>query len=120
MTLKPSIDMDLTKIGHWAFIGGLALSVLAGFIQISSLPLILFILGVVVGFLNIKDKESMPFLVSVIALLVIGVAGLQLGTFTGVVTSVLNNFIAFVAAAGIVVVIKQILSVALRQPIVQK
>lgn len=104
--------MNLTKIGHWSFLGGLALSVFAGFIQIPSLPLILFVLGLVVGFLNIKEKESVPFLVSVTALLVIGVAGLQLGIFTGAATQILNNFIAFAAAAGIVVAIKQILAAA--------
>lgn len=104
--------MNLTKIGHWSFLGGLVLSVLAGFIQIPSFPLILFILGLVVGFLNIKERESVPFLISVIALLMMGVAGLQLGTLTGTVAPIFNNFIAFVAAAGIVVAIKQILAVA--------
>ena len=104
--------MDLTRIGHWAFLGGIILAILAGFTAIPYLAIVLFVLGLIVGFLNIKEKESSPFLIATIALLVIGVAGLQLGQLTGVITSILNNFIVFMAAAGLVVAIKQILVVA--------
>jgi hypothetical protein len=102
--------MNATFLGHWALIIGIVLAVIAGFTAIPSLPVVLFILGLVVGLLNIKEKESTPFLVAVIALLLIGVAGLQIG---GEVTAlILNNFIAFMAAAGLIVALKQILSVA--------
>lgn len=102
---------DFTKVGRWSFIGGLVLAVLAAFIQVSFLALILFVLGLAVGFLNIKEKESAPFLISVIALLVIGVAGLQLGQLTPVISGIFVNFVAFISAAGLVVAIKQILAV---------
>jgi hypothetical protein len=102
--------MNATFLGHWALIIGIVLAVIAGFTAIPSLPVVLFILGLVVGLLNIKEKESTPFLVAVMALLLIGVAGLQIG---GEVTAlILNNFIAFMAAAGLIVALKQILSVA--------
>lgn len=105
---------NLTKIGYWSFIGGLILAVLAAFVQMPYLAFILFLLGLVVGFLNIKERESITFLVAVIALLVIGVAILQnaqLGQVTPILKTILNNFIAFVAAAGLVVAIKQVLVV---------
>lgn len=102
--------MNPTILGHWALIIGMLLAVIAGFTAIPSLPIVLFVLGLVVGLLNIKEKESTPFLVAVIALLLIGVAGLQLGG--AVVALILNNFIAFMAAAGLVVALKQILAVA--------
>jgi len=106
--------MDSIVIGRWALIIGIILAVLAGagFAAVPSLPVFLFILGLIVGFLNIAERESTSFLVAVIALLVIGVAGLQLGRLTTVVVSILNNFIAFVAAAGLVVALKQILAIA--------
>lgn len=104
--------MDLTFIGHWAFIIGLILAVLAGFAAFPSLPVILFVLGLIVGFLNVGEKESTSFLVAVIALLLIGVAGLQFGKLTGSFASILQNFIAFISAAGLVVAIKQVLAVA--------
>ena len=100
---------DLTTIGHWALIVGVIIAILAGFTEVPALLVILFVLGLIVGLLNIKEKESTPFLVAVIALLLIGVAGLQLGKLTPIVVSILNNFIAFVAAAGLVVALKQII-----------
>jgi len=103
---------DITTTGHWALIIGIILAVIAGFTVIPALPVILFVLGLIVGLLNIKEKESTPFLVAAIALLLIGVAGLQLGGLTPIVASILNNFIAFMAAAALVVAIKQVLAVA--------
>ena len=105
--------MDSMVIGRWALIIGIVLAVVAGagFAAVPSLPIFLFILGLIVGFLNIAERESTPFLVAVIALLVIGIAGLQLGKLTTVVVSILNNFIAFVAAAGLIVALKQILAI---------
>ncbi|NQU77826.1 hypothetical protein HQ544_03965 [Candidatus Falkowbacteria bacterium] len=103
---------NLTTIGHWALIVGILLAVIAGFTTVPSLTVVLFILGLVIGFLNIKDKESTPFLIAVIALLLIGVAGLQLGKLTDVISSILENFIALVAAAGLVVAIKEVATLA--------
>lgn len=103
--------MNSSLVGRWAFIVGIVLALLAGFTEIPSLGVILFILGLIVGLLNIKEEESTSFLVSVIALLIIGVAGSQLGTLTETFESILTNFIAFVSAAGLIVSIKQILAV---------
>lgn len=108
-------NMNLTKItqiGHWAFLAGIALAILASFTAVSFLPIVLFILGLIVGFLNIKEKDGSRFLISVIALLLIGIgaAGLEFGKLSPIAASILNNFIAFVSAAGLVVAIKQILA----------
>ena len=104
--------MQLTLIGRWALIIGIILAVLAGFTEkIPSLAVILFVLGLIVGFLNVKERESTPFLVAVIALLVIGVSGLQFGKLNDTVVSILTNFLAFVSAAALVVALKQVLAV---------
>lgn len=103
--------VELTQIGHWAFLIGIALAVVAAFIQIPALLAILFILGLVVGFLNVKEKESSAFLIAVIALLGVGVAGIQLKPLSPAVDVIIDNFIAFVSASGLVVAIKQILTI---------
>lgn len=100
--------MDLIRIGHWAFLGGIVLAILAGFVAIPYLTIVLFVLGLIVGFLNIKEKESASFLVAVITLLLIGVASLEFGKLAPVIVPALNSFIAFVSAAGLVVAIKQV------------
>lgn len=113
------MKFDLPLIGHWAFLIGMALAVIAGagFANIPALPAVLFVLGLIVGFLNVTEKESTPFLVAVIALLLIGVAGFQYlegltpGRLVQILAPVISNFIAFVAAAGLVVAIKQALGI---------
>ena len=105
--------MNLVTIGHWAFVLGLIISVLAGFgAEITWLPTALIVLGLIIGFLNVTERESTPFLVGVIALLVIGLAGLETVAYIGWVAPILNNVVIFVAAAGLVVAVKQVLGIA--------
>lgn len=102
--------MNLTKIGHWAFILGIIIAILAGFSEIYYLPTILFVLGLIVGFLNITEKESTPFLVAVIALLLTGTAGFQLGFITPLFSRILSNFLAFISATALLVALKQVVT----------
>jgi hypothetical protein len=104
--------MNLSAIGHWSFIIGIILAVLAGLVTIPSSLLILFVLGLIVGLLNISEKESSSFLIAVIALVVIGVAGLQFGGLTVIAGSMLENFLSFVSAAGLIVALKEVISAA--------
>lgn len=103
-------NINLTRLGHRAFLGGIVLAVLAGFVAIPYLTVVLFVLGLIVGFLNIKEKESTRFLVAVITLLLVGVVSLEFGKLTPIITPILNSFVAFVSAAGLVVAIKQVLA----------
>lgn len=106
-------DIFTPAVGRWSFIVGLIIAVLVGLaVRVPGAGPILFILGLLVGLLNVPEKESTPFLVAVIALLAIGVAGLQLAELTEVITNILTQFISFVAAAGLVVAVKQTLSYA--------
>ena len=105
----------ISVVGKWSFLAGLILSIVAGFFEIPFVLTILAVVGLAVGFLNITQKKSQQYLVAVIALLIIGSATIQafsaLGALVGVYTSMLTNMIAFVAASGIVVAIKEVLSI---------
>jgi len=104
------------EVGRWSFILGLILAILAGFINATWIPIVLFVLGLIVGFLNITSEQSTEFLVAVIALLLVGMSGLQISLLSQeisvTVQLMLNNFVSFIAAAGLVVAIKSILAVA--------
>lgn len=107
--------MKADQIGRWAFILGIIVAILLGFTTIAYGSLILVILGLIVGFLNISDKNAHDYLVAVIALLVIGLAGLQVfnSLASGLndwIQTVLQSFTTFVAASGLVVAIKEIVS----------
>jgi len=104
---------NLGLLGKWAFIIGLILAILAGLIQgvytIPSLALILVILGLIVGFLNIAEKDSVKLLVAIIALTTLGGFTISaIPSITDYLASMLANIVLFAGAAGFVVAIKAI------------
>ena len=105
----------MVNVGKWAFLAGILLAVLAGFFTIPYILTILAVLGLVVGFLDITSRESHKYLMAVVALLVIGTASISafsaLGNFYGLTESIITNVIAFVGASGLVVAIKEILTI---------
>lgn len=110
------------KIGHWSFLLGVALAVVFGFFKAGSyagiLTLVLVILGLVVGFLNITEKETTPFLVAAIALMTTSAAGelihidTLVSNFGTWLQAIVVNIAIFVTPAAIVVALKAIHSLA--------
>ncbi len=106
--------MNLKFVGKWAFLVGLVIAVLASFITgyATIVALVLFLLGLVVGFLNISQRDSTKFLLATIALLTGGIASITALSILGVVstylTDILGSFVAFVSAAALVVAIKAV------------
>ncbi len=104
------------KIGHYAFIVAVILAIIAGLVpslQTNAITWTLIILGLVVGLLNITSRETTEFLVAVIALMLVGSAGL--GEITAVGTSIkaiLLNITAIAVPAALVVSIKAIYALA--------
>ena len=102
------------KIGKWAFVVGILLAIFSAFIQTSYMVTILIGLGLVVGFLNISEKEADKFLIATIAMLVIGTTSFTAlivsGSYANNVQVILNNFVSFVSAAAIVVALKTVIS----------
>ena len=109
------VKVKTKLIGKWAFLVGLLVAVIASFITgyATTVALVLFILGLIVGFLNISEKDSNKFLLATIALLTGGIASMSAIVMFGIVSTYLNaiigNFVAFVSAAALVVAIKAIL-----------
>ena len=113
-----------SKIGQWSFIIGVLLAIVVGLFASSlgqwtgHLTLLLVILGLIVGFLNITEKEMTPFLVAAAALMLTGTSvntlnsidlGVSLGKYlAGIVTQIA----VFVAPAAVVVALKAIQSLA--------
>ena len=105
--------------GRLCFLGGIILAIASGFFEIPHLAVILLMLGLLVGVLNVQEKETTPFLTAIVALTVVGIGGLQAfttvefagmdaGRVTELFTSILQNFTAFVAAAGFIVALRQV------------
>jgi len=112
-------------IGRWAFIVFVIIAVLAGLAAglggraaLGWVSLIMVILGIIVGLTNLTEKEAIPFLTAVIALLVansgqvflvIDEVAKPLGT---IINSILSNVAAFVAPAAILLAVKAIYNLA--------
>jgi len=106
------------KLGHYAFLVGIVLAIIAGLFETAIAPsiatLILVLLGLIVGFLNITGKETTPFLIAAIALLAAGGARLDVIGYGigGIMVSIIQNISVFVAPAAIIVALKAIYALA--------
>lgn len=109
----------LGMIGFIAFIVALLLGLVGGIVAPGNgvIILILVIMGIIVGFLNITQKEMLPLLVAAIALIVVGTAGFgaldnilkPLGTW---LNGIVNYFAIFMAPAAVINAIKIMFGVA--------
>lgn len=115
---------DMQKIGSWAFLLGVVISVIAGLVAALSgiasgttaiIAFVLVILGILVGLLNIKDKEITNFLVAAIALIVGGTAAFAaidniIPTLGTLIDTIVNFIAVFVTPAAIIVALKAVWS----------
>jgi hypothetical protein len=104
--------MDMQKLGRWAFIAGLVISVIAGFMAIDSTWLAaLVVLGVIVGILNVTSKEVQPFLIGTVALMLVGSGLSAVLSALPYVPGILSAFVSFVAGAALIVALKEVYSI---------
>jgi hypothetical protein len=118
---KPKVKQNnsvFPLIGAWAFMIGLFLAVLAGFgfTENPEAYLVLGVLGLIVGLVNIHEKDNVPFLVAAIAFVVAG-EGLALvfAAIPGIgpqIPSVLHYIVSFVSPAAGVVAVKTLYETA--------
>ena len=120
--MAKSEDM-MAKVGSWAFIVGLVIAVLAGVVikeqqWMGWLILVLGVLGLIVGFLNVTARESTPFLVAAIALVVSAtsfnavLALIPSSQVVSIVQVVLGNIAVCVAPAAVLVALRAIYALA--------
>ncbi len=100
------------KIGAWAFIAGLVIALVFAFVAAAPwVTWLLGALGVVIGLLNIGDKETQGFLVAAIAFVI---AGSALSGVFGVdpVDNFLANVTTLIGPATAIVAIKALYDLA--------
>jgi len=107
----------MEKLGNWSFIIGLIIAVLVGLFTEAQgwIVAVLVILGIIIGLLNITDKETHGFLVASIALIVAGMGGEFLEAIPvigSILNRILTNFVILVVPAAIVVSVKVIYGLA--------
>ncbi|MCZ2845419.1 MAG: hypothetical protein O2U61_02815 [Candidatus Bathyarchaeota archaeon] len=106
------VKKQVVPAGRWAFLTGLIIAVVSATFVIPHLSIILFLLGLVVGSINVREGETTSFLTAVLALVIVGIAGIQFGTLTEMIDTIFKNFTAFASAAALVVALRDIFSAA--------
>ncbi len=103
----------MAQLGKWAFIVGLVICIVGGlgFSQ-PWFVWLLALLGLIVGFLNVTDKECTKFLLAAIGLIIAASAWSSLPYVGGYLTQILYNIVAFIGAAVLVVALKVLFETA--------
>lgn len=104
----------LLKIGSWAFIIGIVLSILSGFWVLDAIwTSALIIMGLLVGFLNIQSKDATKFLWLAVSLVIVSTfGGPILANVWDVLQRMLNALIVFIIPTTLIVAIKEVFILA--------
>jgi len=103
-------------VGKWAFVVGLILAILLGIFNFgtatSILVSIVVILGLIVGLINITEKETLMFLVSSVVLVIVsGFGGSALANVAYLgkyLSGILGTLLMLIVPATIIVCLKEI------------
>ncbi len=101
-------------IGAWAFLIGLILAIVFGFITVTGnwLVWILLVLGIIVGLLNITDKEIQPFLLAGTILVIISALSGNVFATVPYLSAIFNNILTLFVPATVIVALKSVFSLA--------
>jgi len=109
-------SLGMHQIAHYLFLAGIIIAILVGIVEGSGVSVnptalltTLVTLGFIVGLINLTAKETMPFLIASIALLLAGIVRMDLILWVGkFLAPILRNIVVFVVPGAIVVSIKTI------------
>ena len=106
-------------VGSWSFLVGVILAVLLGLGLTGSYQTqilwVVFLLGIVVGLLNIKVTEASRFLTGGTVLVLVSFLGVQVGIFDAVapvISSVLKGILTLFVPATIIVALRSVFVLA--------
>jgi len=101
-------------IGGWAFLAGVVIAVIFGFLGNLSpnLAYALAVIGIVIGLLNVADEETTPFLMSGAVLIIASALGQNAVGTIPQFGSILDSLLLLFVPATIVVAVKNVFSLA--------
>jgi len=117
------LKMAMEKLGEYAFLACIVIAVLAGLAtglagyQSGAVNALLVVLGVVVGVLNISEKETTPFLVAAVALIAAATVGFDainsvIPNAGSTLNAIFDYISTFVAPGAIIVAFKAVYALA--------
>lgn len=110
-------QIEIHRIAHYTFFVGLLIAIISGLFRNLIGPEVLVttlvILGLLVGLFNLTAKETLPFLIASVALMLAGIVNLGLIPGVGLyLRSILSNIVVFVVPGAIILSLKTIWKLA--------
>lgn len=121
---SPFKNVQLHQFAHYCFLVGISLAVFVGLFndffnsvlgsQAGQVYVTTFVLlGTIVGLVNLSAKETLPFLMAAVALMLAGIVNLNLVFGVGkVLRPALSNIVVFVVPGAIILSLKTIWQLA--------
>ena len=116
---KKQVMAKAHLVGSWAFLIGVILAIILGLGFASAyqatLLWVVFLLGIIVGLLNISHGETAGFLTSGTVLVLVSFLGVQVGVFEGVVPvigNILKGVLTLFVPATIIVALRAVFGLA--------
>ena len=103
-------------LGAWAFLAGVIIAVIVGFLGTSAMTgiwaIILIVIGLIVGLLNISGKEMNTFLLAAVSLVVVSYFGASAVMAVDFIENILNALLMLFVPATIVVALRALFAVS--------
>jgi hypothetical protein len=101
-------------IGSWAFLIGIIVAIVMAFVwDVNTLAaLILVIVGLIVGLLNVTEKETQPFLMAGAVLVIVSALGQNVLAIVPIISKMLSNILIIFVPATIVVALRSVFGIA--------
>ncbi len=110
---RPAKKSTVGTLGSWSFLIGVILAVVLGLgfggAYSATILWVVFLLGLIVGLLNVTEKEVGSFLASGTVLVLVSFLGIQVGVFEGVaplISNILKGILTLFVPATIIVALK--------------
>jgi len=108
--------MQLQKFGAFSFLLGILIAIIFGIIptlrNVTWVVVVLMILGILVGLLNVEDRNISLFLLAAISLVAMSTSLNAMPIIGDMLRAIMNNLVQFVGPAALVVAIVAIIRVS--------
>lgn len=103
-----------STLGSWAFLIGVIIAVILGLLGTvnATMGWVLVIIGLIIGLLNVAEKEVQSFLLAGTVLVILASFGADVFTAVPPLDTVLNAFLFLFVPATVIVALKHVFSLA--------
>lgn len=103
------------SIGSWAFLVGFVIAIVFGILGssfIATIAWLLVVLGLIIGFLNITEKETDKYMYAGAVLVIVSAVGADAMNVLPIIGNILNAILLLFIPSTIIVALKEMFAIA--------